>query len=558
MTTVALYARVSSKKQEKNNTIESQIAELKSRIAEDKHELLDEYEFKDNGFSGWNLERKGLDALRDKVAEDEIDKIYIHSPDRLSRKSAHQMVLLDEFEKAGIEVIFLNHKTENNPESKLLLGIQGLVSEYEGTKIIERSRRGKLHRARKGCVSVISKKPFGYDLVKHVDREKTKVEINEEKAKIVRDLFEWVGLERTSIKETVRRLKERCIDSPEGKRMWNVCTIHRILRNTAYMGEAAFGKTKVGPIRKEVRARWKVRKRKYSVYRTEEENWIKIPIPRIIEDELFDIVQKQLNENRERARAQQGGRKHLLQGLMVCQCCKYTYYVAKNAKKGRSYYRCTGTDANRFGGTRVCSSKSIRMEIMEMIIWEEMKRVLKDPEIVAKEHQLRLLAHKNKQVNDEVEKKISKLEQGIKRLDHVYIRGHMTQEEYDLEAEEMEKKLKAIRDQKEVAVDEKELQREIDFTIGGIKVFASGVESELDQADWAAKLGIIIALVRCIRIDHDDVHIMFRFQELALEMQKKMFNIMSRVENNVVGVLFLIFCTMCTLCLHNISRFLPI
>ncbi|TVS83487.1 recombinase family protein, partial [Wolbachia pipientis] len=196
MTTVALYARVSSKKQEKNNTIESQIAELKSRIAEDKHELLDEYEFKDNGFSGWNLERKGLDALRDKVAEDEIDKIYIHSPDRLSRKSAHQMVLLDEFEKAGIEVIFLNHKTENNPESKLLLGIQGLVSEYEGTKIIERSRRGKLHRARKGCVSVISKKPFGYDLVKHVDREKTKVEINEEKAKIVRDLFEWVGLER--------------------------------------------------------------------------------------------------------------------------------------------------------------------------------------------------------------------------------------------------------------------------------------------------------------------------------------------------------------------------
>ncbi|GFR17477.1 recombinase family protein [Trichonephila clavata] len=133
----------------------------------------------------------------------------------------------------------------------------------------------------------------------------------------------------------------------------------------------------------------------------------------------------------------------------------------------------------------------------------------------------------------------------------------MTQEEYDLEAEEMEKKLEAIRDQKEVADDEKELQREIDFTIGGIKVFASGVESELDQADWAAKLGIIIALVRCIRIDHDDVHIMFRFQELALEMQKKMFNIMSRVENNVVGVLFLIFCTMCTLCLHNISGFLP-
>ncbi|WP_259349142.1 recombinase family protein [Wolbachia pipientis] len=97
MTTVALYARVSSRGQAQNNTIESQIAELKYRIAADKHELLDKYEFKNNGTSGWILEREGLDALRDKIAEGEIDKIYIHSPDRLSRKSAHQMVLLEEF-----------------------------------------------------------------------------------------------------------------------------------------------------------------------------------------------------------------------------------------------------------------------------------------------------------------------------------------------------------------------------------------------------------------------------------------------------------------------------
>ncbi|WP_265043004.1 recombinase family protein [Wolbachia endosymbiont (group A) of Scambus nigricans] len=92
MITVALYARVSSKSQAQNNTIESQIAELKHRIAADKHELLNEYEFKDDGLSGWSLEREGLDALRDKVGEDQIDKIYIHSPDRLSRKSAHQMI----------------------------------------------------------------------------------------------------------------------------------------------------------------------------------------------------------------------------------------------------------------------------------------------------------------------------------------------------------------------------------------------------------------------------------------------------------------------------------
>ncbi|MDR2978663.1 MAG: recombinase family protein [Rickettsiales bacterium] len=88
MTTVALYARVSSSNQAQNNTIKSQITELKNRIAADKHELLNKYEFKDDGCSGWTLERENLDALRDKVEEGEIDKIYIHSPDRLSRKSA--------------------------------------------------------------------------------------------------------------------------------------------------------------------------------------------------------------------------------------------------------------------------------------------------------------------------------------------------------------------------------------------------------------------------------------------------------------------------------------
>ncbi len=293
-------------------------------------------------------------------------------------------------------------------------GIRAFGSENKCTKIMERSRRGKLHAAKKGRVSVIGIAPFGYDRIEHVDREKTKFEINEEEAKIVRDLFEWVGQERISIKETVRRLKERCTASPRGKGVWNVCTIHRILRNQAYKGEAAFGKSKVGPIRKAVRVRWKVRKRNYSVYRTDEENWIKITIPRIIEEELFDIVQKQLDENRKRSRIQRSGRRHLLQGLMVCQCCKYAYYAAKNAKGGRSYYCCTVTDASRFGGTRVCSNKSIRMEILEPVIWEEMKKVLKDTDKVAKEHQLMLLEHKNKQPNDEIEKEISKLEQGIK------------------------------------------------------------------------------------------------------------------------------------------------
>ncbi|WP_174516938.1 recombinase family protein [Wolbachia endosymbiont of Cardiocondyla obscurior] len=518
MTTVALYARVSSRKQEQNNTIESQVVELERRIAIDGHKLLGENKFKDNGFGGWNLKREGLDELRDKVGEGQVDKIYIHSPDRLSRKSSHQMILLEEFEKEGAEVIFLNYKTENNPESKLLLGVQGLISEYECAKIMERSRRGKLHAARKGYISVMGNAPYGYRYIKHVDREKAKFEIDEKEAKIVKQLFMWVGQERMSLKETARRLKEMCITAPKGRRNWHSGTVCRMLRNPAYKGQAAFGKTNVGPIKKEVRAIWKVRKKSYSVYQTEKKNWIHIEIPNIVEEELFDIVQKQLFENKKRARMQQSGRKYLLQGLMVCQCCKYTYYGMSNVKGGRSYYRCPGTDANRFGGNRVCSSKSIRTDILEEVIWEEVKMVLKEPEAMTK---VRLEKHENKQAKDEIEKRADKIEQGIERLAYVYARGHITKEKYDAEVEAMEKELKGIREQKEEVSDEKRLKKELDFITSSIESFSSEIESELNQADHETKLDIIRKLVQRIEVDDNNVHIVFRLKELALERQKK-------------------------------------
>lgn len=79
MKVVSLYARVSSEKQAQKGTIESQIAELERRISEDEHKLLNEYRFIDNGYSGSDLERPGLDRLRDKVGKGEIDKfIFIH------------------------------------------------------------------------------------------------------------------------------------------------------------------------------------------------------------------------------------------------------------------------------------------------------------------------------------------------------------------------------------------------------------------------------------------------------------------------------------------------
>ncbi|WP_353272358.1 recombinase family protein [Wolbachia endosymbiont (group A) of Urophora cardui] len=104
----------------RDHTIESQIAELKRRIAVDGHELLEEYVFTDDGRRGSNLEREGLKKLRDKVAEGKINKIYIYSLDRLSRDPVDQRDVIDEFKRARVEIIFSNHKVDDTPESDWL------------------------------------------------------------------------------------------------------------------------------------------------------------------------------------------------------------------------------------------------------------------------------------------------------------------------------------------------------------------------------------------------------------------------------------------------------
>jgi len=147
---VALYARVSSDRQADEGTIASQVEALRQRIAADGYRLDEELSFLDDGYSGSTLLRPALDRLRDQVAAGAIDRLYVHSPDRLARNYALQFVLVEELQRCGVEVLFLNRALGASPEDDLLLQVQGVIAEYERAKICERSRRGKLHAARAG------------------------------------------------------------------------------------------------------------------------------------------------------------------------------------------------------------------------------------------------------------------------------------------------------------------------------------------------------------------------------------------------------------------------
>jgi len=252
---VGIYARVSSEQQAQAHTINSQIAALREKVSIDGSDLAEEMEFIDEGYSGSTLVRPALERMRDVVAAGAIDRLYVHSPDRLARKYAYQVLLVDEFKRSGVEVIFLNRELGQTPEDDLLLQVQGMIAEYERAKIIERNRRGKRHAARLGSVSALSCAPYGYRYVtKQEGGGQARYEINTQEARVVRNIFEWVGKEGVTIGEVCRRLVKAGEKTRKGKMLWDRSVIWGVLKNPAYIGEAGFGKTRKGPLRPRLRA----------------------------------------------------------------------------------------------------------------------------------------------------------------------------------------------------------------------------------------------------------------------------------------------------------------
>ncbi len=189
MKTAAIYARVSSDKQREENTIASQTAALIAFARERQFEVPQEWVFEDDGYSGASLIRPGLERVRDLATEGLIQAILVYAPDRLSRRYAHQILLIEEFARAGVETLFVRAPRGSTPEDELVVQFQGMIAEYERAQLLERSRRGKRHRARLGEVSVLGGAPFGYRFIRRTDHAAAYYQIDEEQARVVRGIL---------------------------------------------------------------------------------------------------------------------------------------------------------------------------------------------------------------------------------------------------------------------------------------------------------------------------------------------------------------------------------
>ncbi len=387
---------------------------------------------------------------------------------------------------------------------------------------MERSRRGKRHGAQVGKVSVLSGAPYGYRYISKQEGDgEARYEIVWEEARVVRQVFEWVGRDRCSIGEVSRRLQAAGEQTRTGKTIWDRGTIHDMLKNPAYKGEAAFGKTAIEPLRPRLRAqrgRPLQPKRPYSYHDVPAEQWMSIAVPALVDADLFESVAEQLQENRAHARVGQRGARYLLQGLISCACCGYAYYgkqISPNARKHHersyAYYRCIGTDAYRFGGVRICSNKQLRTDLVDEAVWEEVCRLLEHPERLEQEYRRRFL--QEEQTPDELsqlEARMSRLRQGVARLIDSYAEGLIDKDEFEPRVTRMRERLKQIEEQALQIKDDASLERELTLILGRLDEFASRVKQGLEQADWSTRRDIIRALVKRVEIDQERVRVIFR------------------------------------------------
>ena len=449
----AIYARVSSDRQKENHTIASQLAALVEYAETHGYLVPAEWRFQDEGYSGATLLRPGLEALRDLAAAGHIEAALVHSPDRLSRKYAYQVLLAEELSRCGVELVFLKAPSSATPEDQLLVQFQGMIAEYERAQIAERSRRGKRHRAQQGSINVLSGAPYGYRYVKKSDTAAAYYEVLESEAAVVRLVYEAYTRQGLSINAIARMLNERQIPTRTETTRWERSTVWAMLRNPAYRGRACFGKTEIRPrqrITRPLRQRHGLASRNSANHERPRQDWIEIGVPALISEETFTLAQEQLEQNR-RHSPRRTIEPSVLQGMLVCERCGYGLYRTSTQTSARKlyYYRCIGSDAYRHLRGAVCENPPVRQDYLDAVVWNELLRLLEDPTIIQEELNRRLEAAKNadplKQREDQLHRDHARLAKSMDRLLIAYQEGLVSLEQLRCRMPELRKQDHAIQ-----------------------------------------------------------------------------------------------------------------
>lgn len=504
----ALYARVSTEKQEKEETIASQLAALHERATAEGYTVPAEYVFCDEGFSGARLDRPALDRLRDLAAEGAFAAVLVYAPDRLARHYAYQVVVLDELTRTGCRVVFLNHPFGTSPEEQMLLQIQGVFAEYERAVIRERTRRGRLFAARQGRVNW-GHAPYGYSYLRRTETTPQQLVIQETEATIVRQIYQWLIAEELSSYAIAKRLTEEDVPTRAGPGTgWRQSSVMEILRDPLYKGEGYFNRTQTVDAHRPYRGRsYKDCRPGNGRGRAERprEEWIPVAVPPLLDAETWEAAQAQLARNRERATRNNTKHDYLLRGLVVCGRCGRRMIGTWSASGGR--YVC-GARYPRHA-PHCCDGRSVAAAQLDEWVWDYIRELLADGELLraryAEGHDDPAIEQRTEAERERLARQLGALAREVQRLIDAYQAGAIElaelQERRQRNADYgrgLQERLDQLQQQR------REREQEIRL-LAGLDEFCASVRAALVDPSFTLKQKVLQLVVDRILIEEDRI-----------------------------------------------------
>ena len=516
MRMAAIYARVSSEQQREENTIASQTASLIEFAKSHDLEVPEEWVFEDKGYSGATLERPGLERVRDLAAEGHIQVVLAYAPDRLSRKYAYQILLIEELARHGVETLFVRAPQGDSAEDQLLVQFQGMIAEYERAQILERSRRGKRHRAHSGEISVLSGAPYGYRYIRKTDEAPAAYTVYEAEAGVVRRIYEMYTLQGLSIGEITRRLNAEGIPTRKVSARWERSTVWAVLRNPAYRGGAFFGKTRASArtrVMRPQRRRGVTAPTMTEGHERPREEWIEIPVPALVSEESFARAQELLQENKIRSR-RRTIEPSVVQGLVSCQKCGYAFARTSTRTSARKihYYKCIGSDSWRKLGGPVCDNRRlVRQDLLDQIVWAEVIRLLEDPTLIQQELDRRLAAARSsdptKKHEQNLQRELIHVGKGIERLLNAYQEGLLSIEQLRERMPGLRQREQMLRTELRAIADQVNDRAAFLRLAETLTAFLTRLRSTAETLNVAERQRIVRLLVKDVLVGDNDITI---------------------------------------------------
>jgi site-specific DNA recombinase len=494
MPQAALYARVSTRNQEKEATIESQLALVDVYAQAQGYTIAEPHRFIDEAVSGSRLARPGLDRLRDAAKAKAFTVVLCLEPARLARNLGVQQVVLEELKRWGIAVIFVDQpEMAKDAHSQFWLQLRGAVAEYERTLISDRMRRGRLHRLRQGQ-TVPTQAPYGYAYVAASRERPSHWIIREKEAEIVRQLFVWYATGDKSLGDLARLLNVQAVLSPE-QRAWQAPALVGLLRQPAYKGSAYYNRqqsdpTAIGLPRQTGRGH--LSHPRYQERPADE--WIQCPVPPLVEEGLWTQVQEQLTMQ-QRFSQRNSQRAYLLRSLLVCHVCGHTLQ-GRSQPNGHPHYVCPYGGKHCPPGVRPHRT-SLRADVVEPLVWDALRQLLDHPQRIADAWQA-LHADQPTDPSDHRfwQNRLASLTKERVRLLDAFQAGLLSLDELTLRSNPLAEERRSLEARLAKVAQPAPLQL-------SLPVFTQRIQRALDASDFATQQDVIRLLIERILVSDD-------------------------------------------------------